>query len=247
MCCSMALLPSPDHCTVRGPGRVLTLLLHLLSTKGQFFRLPCSRDMHGWCQSCLYSPAWLFPCTWSEAALTCLADRPHRSLLAPGPMAQTWDTLGTPMASPQQTMCLYPSHHSRHGPAVPLLQPLHCTPRPGPGAVPSVSLGAWCCTSSQYLNPPCSTRMTRGRGGQLEPCNQPGINPWGSILHPLPAEPLSSLSELSAAPALLQRGHRRAWQLFLLALDVLSVMVGSMSSHPSEDNGDIWEAQTQRD
>lgn len=230
MCCSMALLPSPDHCTVRGPGSVLTLLLHLLSTKGQFFRLPCSRDMHGWCQSCLYSSAWLFPCTWSEAALTCLADRPQRSLLAPGPMAKTWDTLGTPMASPQQTMCLYPSHHSRHGPAVLLLQPLHCTPRPGPGAVPSVSLGAWCCTSSQYLNPPCSTRMTRGRGGQLEPCNQPGINPWGSILHPLPAEPLSSLSELSAAPALLQRGHRRAWQLFLLALDVLSVMVGSMSS-----------------
>lgn len=110
MCC-MALLPSPDHCTARAPGRLLTLLLHLLSPKGQFFRLPCSRDRHGWCQSCLYSPAWLFPCTWSEAALTCLANRPHRSLLppalanfprcpAPGPMAQAWGTLGTPMASP---------------------------------------------------------------------------------------------------------------------------------------------------
>uniref|UniRef100_A0A8C0VPJ4 Secreted frizzled-related protein 5 n=1 Tax=Cyanistes caeruleus TaxID=156563 RepID=A0A8C0VPJ4_CYACU len=26
-----------------------------------FFKLPSSRDTHGWCQSCLYSPAWLFP------------------------------------------------------------------------------------------------------------------------------------------------------------------------------------------
>lgn len=80
--CCMALLPSPDHCTVRGPGRALTLLL---SPKGRFFRLPSSRDRHGWCQSCLYSPAWLFPCPQSEAALTCLANRPCRSLLAPSP------------------------------------------------------------------------------------------------------------------------------------------------------------------
>lgn len=173
------------------------------------------------------------------AALTCLADRPHRSLLAlspgwpprgpgPGPMGQTWGTLGTPIASPQQAIC--PSHHSSHGSAVPLLQALHLTPSPGPGGAPCVSLGAWCCTSSQHLNPPCSARMTKAHGRQLETCNQSGINPCGSILHPLPAEPLSSLSELSAAPARLQRGHRRAWQLLLLALEVLSVVVGSMIS-----------------
>lgn len=90
MCC-MALLPSPDHCTVKGSGRVLTLLLHLLGPKGQFFRQPSSRDRYGSCQSCLYSLAWLLPCTWSEAALTCLADPTDVSLplsLAP------WDRHG---------------------------------------------------------------------------------------------------------------------------------------------------------
>lgn len=30
-----------------GSWQVLTLLLHLLGPKGQFFRLPCSRDRHG--------------------------------------------------------------------------------------------------------------------------------------------------------------------------------------------------------
>lgn len=142
-------------------------------------------------------------------------------------MGQTWGTLGTPMASPQQTVCLCPSHHSRHGPAVPLLQPLRLAPRPGPGGVPSVSLGGLCCTSSQHLNPPSSTRrMTGGCGGQLDPGNQPGTYPWGSILHPLPVRAVSSSSSASKGP---QKGLAAVSPSTGSAF----IMVGSMSS-PSQ-------------
>lgn len=99
MCC-MALLPSSDHCTVRGPGKALTLLLHLLGPKGQFFRLTSSRDRYGSCQSCLYSLARLLPCTWSEATLTCLADPTDLSLPLSLPhgtdMGHTWYSYGQP-------------------------------------------------------------------------------------------------------------------------------------------------------